>query len=313
MSDLENSKIVVTGGAGFIGSNLVGALVDIAGEVIVIDDLSTGRKENLAEYEEQIRFIEGSITDLDLLQKVFDDVDIIFHQAAIPSVPRSVEHPLKTNEANITGTLNVFVAARDNDVNRVVYACSSSTYGDEVSLPASEDSPLKPLSPYAVQKAAKEMYGKVFFDIYGLETVGLKYFNVFGPKQDPDSPYAAVIPIFVTQMLEGKQPTIFGDGETSRDFTYIDNVVHANIQAAAAKGAGGEVCNVATGNPITLNQLTQDINEILDTDIDPKYEDFRPGDIPHSHADISKAQRVLGYEVQTQFRAGLAKTIQHLK
>ncbi|MFA5838575.1 MAG: SDR family oxidoreductase [Candidatus Paceibacterota bacterium] len=311
MHDLKGKKIVVTGGAGFIGSNIVEELLDREADVIVIDNLSTGRIENIKPFLDKITFIEKSITDLDMLLEEFKNVDYVLHQAAIPSIPRSIEDPIGTNNANINGTLNVFYAAHKTGVKRVIYACSSSTYGDVEKMPVHENMPLNPISPYAVQKTVKEMYGKLFHRIYGLDTIGLKYFNVFGPKQDPNSKYSAVIPIFIKSILKDERPTINGDGTTTRDFTYVKNVVNANLLACLAPEIGGHVFNVSSGKKVSINELVQKINEILKKDIKPEYIDFRKGDILHSYANISKAQKMLNYSVEVDFDEGLRRVIEH--
>jgi UDP-glucose 4-epimerase len=300
-------KVVVTGGAGFIGSNLSEELAKKE-EVIIVDNLSTGRIENIDNLIEKdnVRFVNGSITDLKLLNKTFEDVDFIFHQAAIPSVPRSVENPLGTNEANIKGTLNVLTAARDCGAKKVVYASSSSVYGDTPELPKKEDMKPDPLSPYAVTKLAGEHYCDVFSDIYGINTVCLRYFNVFGPNQDPKSEYAAVIPRFITRVLDRKPPVIFGDGKQTRDFTFIKNVVMANI-LSMEKGKG--VFNVACGGRISINELANKIIEIVGLNIKPIYSEARSGDIRDSIADISLAQRELGYEPKYNLEKGLEVTL----
>ena len=310
MSHKLSGKVVVTGGAGFIGSHIVEKLInETNAEVTVIDDLSTGYRKNIDSFRDRINFREGSITDLNFLQNACEGAHYIIHQAAMASVPRSIESIRETHEVNATGTLNVFLAARDNNVRRVVYASSSAVYGDSEILPKEESMEQNPLSPYALHKAIDEAYGKLFYELYGLETVGLRYFNVFGPRQDPDSPYAAVIPLFAKLIAEGKQPVIFGDGETSRDFTYVDNVVSANLKACVAKNAPGNVYNIACGSCISLNELIEKINTILGTDISPRYTDFREGDIKHSLADIARAQKELRYEVEVDFDEGLRKTI----
>jgi len=300
---------VITGGAGFIGSNLVEALVNKGERVVVIDDLSTGRLENIRPFMDKIEFVEGSILDLELLNRIFKGADFVLHQAAIPSVPRSIADPIASNAVNITGTLNVLVAARNAGVKRVVYASSSSAYGDTPTMPKVETMPTKVMSPYALMKLTGETYCRLFSEIYELETVALRYFNVFGPRQDPDSQYSAVIPIFIKAILEGKPPKIFGDGTTSRDFCYIQNVVNANLLACTAEGVAGDVFNIACGEQTTLTMLVEKINNILGKDIDAVHDAERPGDIKHSLADISKAKRLLGYEVEVPFDEGLKKTI----
>ncbi|MFH1835640.1 MAG: SDR family oxidoreductase [Methanobacteriota archaeon] len=300
--------VLITGGAGFIGSNIASELVSRGESVRVIDDLSTGRRVNLEGLLGDIDFVEGSILDLDVLSKACEGVDYVLHQAAIPSVPRSVNDPLTSHEANSTGTLNVLVAARDAGVKRVVYASSSSVYGDTPILPKREDMKPDPLSPYAVSKLCGEYYCNVFYGVYGLETVALRYFNVFGPQQDPNSQYAAVVPKFIMAYKEGKAPIIFGDGEQSRDFTFIKNVVAANIAAMNAPKTSGEVVNIACGDRITVNELASLIGEIMGVDIKPVHDERRKGDVLHSHADISAAKKLLGYEPKFDLREGLRKT-----
>ena len=307
-------KIVVTGGAGFIGSNIVHALVKRGDEVIVIDNLFSGKKENLADVLNEITFIEGSITDLDLLKQFCKDVDVILHQAAIPSVPRSISDPLSSNTANIEGSLKVLLAAKECNVKRVVFAGSSSAYGNTPTLPKTEDMPVNPLSPYALQKVTAEFYAKQFNKLFNLDTVVLRYFNVFGPLQNKEGGYAAVIPLFISAILEDKQPTIFGDGLTSRDFTFVDNVVHANILAATCKEPlNGEVINIACGDKISLLELVEKINQILGKDIKPILEPSRIGDVKHSMASIEKAKKLLNFEPQVSFEDGLRKTIDWYK
>ncbi len=296
---------LITGGAGFIGSNIAAELVKQGEEVRVLDNLSTGRRENIAALQDDIWLVAQDITDLEAIRPAFEGVDYVLHQAALPSVPRSVEDPIATTQANVNGTLNVLLAARDAGVERVVYASSSSVYGQNPDLPKHESMRPQPISPYAASKLTGETYAAAFYEVYGLETVSLRYFNVFGPHQDPASQYAAVIPIFVSQMLDGKPPMIFGDGEQSRDFSYVANVVHANLCAAQAEGAAGQVFNIACGQRSTLNQLVEYLNAILGTDFEPEYTSERAGDVKHSLADISAARGVLGYEPQVDFREGL--------
>ncbi|HOX26339.1 MAG TPA: SDR family oxidoreductase [Candidatus Krumholzibacteria bacterium] len=304
------ARYVVTGGAGFIGSHVAEALAGLDHTVVVIDDLSTGHKHNLTGFSERITFVEGSITDLALLKRHFRDAEVVFHQAALASVPRSVADPLASNDVNVTGTLNVFLAARDLGVRRVVYAASSSAYGDSEVLPKREDMPARPLSPYAVTKYVDELYGKIFTDLYGLPTIGLRYFNVFGPRQDPESQYAAVVPLFITRFLAGISPTINGDGGQSRDFTYIDNVVHANLRAAAAgPAADGLVYNIACGASVTIQELCLEIRRLVGSEVAPTYGPSRVGDVRHSLADISQARRLLGYEPAVSLAAGLERTV----
>lgn len=303
------SKYLVTGGAGFIGSHLTRELVNRGHDVSVLDDLSTGKLENLADIMDKINFVEGSITDFDTVLACCEGVDCIFHQAALPSVPRSVKDPLRSNEVNITGTLQIFWGAHQKGVRRVVYAASSSIYGNTKELPKHEGMQPKPMSPYAVNKRVSELYGAVFNDLYGLSTVGLRYFNVFGPRQDPNSQYSAVVPKFIAAFLDGKAPTIHGDGEQSRDFTYIQNVVEANIAACDADNdAGGRSYNVALGGRITVKDLCYKIQEYLGTDIEPVFEPTRPGDVKHSQADISLAKKYLKYEGSVSLLDGLKLT-----
>ncbi len=304
------ARYIVTGGAGFIGSHITGALVEQGHEVVVIDDLSTGHEHNLAFCRDRISFIRGSIADLGLLQRTFPGADVVFHQAALASVPRSVAEPLASNEANVTGTLNVFLAARDCGVRRVVYAASSSAYGDSEVLPKREDMAARPLSPYAVTKYVGELYGAVFTGLYGLPTIGLRYFNVFGPRQDPASQYAAVIPLFITSFLAGRAPTIHGDGGQSRDFTYIDNVVAANLAAASASpAADGLVYNIACGASVTVKELCLQIRDLVGCAIDPLHGPARAGDVRHSLADIRRAEELLAFRPSITLADGLERTV----
>lgn len=304
---------LVTGGAGFIGSHLVEELVKQGQGVRVIDNLSTGKKENIKPFLEKIEFTEGDIRDLELVRAAMDGVDYVLHQAAVPSVPRSVKDPLISNSVNVEGTLNILVAARDADVKRVVYASSSSVYGDTPVLPKHEDMKQEPRSPYAVSKLGGELYCQAFYHVYGLETVALRYFNVFGPRQDPKSQYAAVVPKFITALLHVETPTIFGDGEQSRDFTYIENVVAANLLATKASGVAGEVFNIACGERITINELACMLADIIGVNIEPEHTPPRPGDVLHSLADISKAKELLGYEVKVSTPEGLEQTVEWYK
>jgi UDP-glucose 4-epimerase len=302
---MNNCKVIVTGGLGFIGSNLVEKLIK-HNEVTIIDDQSTGKIENIQEIDQDnLTLIKGSITDLNLTQ-IFKDHDYVLHQAALPSVPRSISDPKSSNEANITGTLNVLIAAKDSGIKKVVCASSSSVYGDTPTLPKSENMPVNPLSPYAITKMTAEFYCNVFQEIYGLQTVSLRYFNVFGPKQDPNSQYAAVIPNFISAIKNNKPPVIYGDGEQSRDFSYVKHVVDANMLACESGKTG--VYNIACGRRITVNQLVEMINEIMGKNIEPVYSESRPGDIKHSLADISKA-KAFGYEPKSDFMKELKETI----
>ncbi len=301
-------RYLVTGGAGFIGSNTVDELVRRGHSVVVLDDLSAGKEENLAEIRNKITFVKGSIIDLETLQKVMHQADYVIHLAARTSVPRSVKDPIETNRTNVDGTLNVLVAARDNKVKRVVYAASSSAYGETPVLPKTESMQPKPISPYGVSKYVGELYAQTFGRCYGLENVCVRYFNIFGPRQDPDSPYSGVLSRFATAFLDGTQPTVFGDGGQTRDFTYVDNAVQANLLACEAPGAVGEVFNVGTGHAISLNQVLELFSRISGKNIQAQYEPPREGDIRDSLADISRAKEVLGYEPSVFFEEGLQRT-----
>jgi nucleoside-diphosphate-sugar epimerase len=302
------TRFLITGGAGFIGSSLARAIVERGGEVRVLDSFLTGREENLADLPD-VELVRGDIRDLDTLRTAMNGVERVLHQAAVPSVARSLTDPLLSDEANVRGTLNVLMAARDAGVPRVVFASSSSVYGDTPTLPKVETMTPNPLSPYAVTKITGEYYLGVFHRLYGLETVALRYFNVFGPRQDPTSDYAAVIPLFISKMARGEAPRINGDGLQSRDFTYIDNVVQANLKAAETPGVGGQVFNVACGQRYTLLDLVAALNTILGTSIEPTFGPDRPGDVKHSLADISKARELLGYEPSLTFEEGLERTV----
>jgi UDP-glucose 4-epimerase len=306
------TNYLVTGGAGFIGSNLVAHLLDAGHTVRVLDNFSTGKRENLAAFQDRIDLIEGDLVNREDVRKAVQDIEVILHHAALASVPRSVEDPLDSNEANVTGTLNLLVAARDAGVRRIVYASSSALYGDQaVEKPKAETMAPLPISPYGVAKLAAEYYCQVFYSTYGLETVSLRYFNVFGPRQDPQSMYAAVIPRFITAMLKGDRPVIYGDGEQTRDFTYIGNVIAGNMLAASApaKRIAGQVMNLAAGGQTSLNTLVSLIREVAGVDVQPIYDEPRLGDIKHSQADIHKARDLLGYEPAISFLEGLRLTI----
>ena len=306
------SLYLITGVAGFIGSSLARAVLSRGDQVRGVDNLSTGNRENIADILDRVDFREADIVDLDAMHKACAGVDFVLHQAAIPSVPKSVLDPLGSNRANIDGTVNVLVAARDAKVKRVVYAASSSAYGDTPTLPKHEEMKPDPISPYAVAKLASEQYMISFYRCYGLETVCLRYFNIFGPRQDPSSPYSGVLAKFITQMLRGEQPTIHGDGEQSRDFTYIDNAVEANLlacKAPAAKSAG-QVFNVATGRRVTLNETFNLLQPLTNFAGQPKHGPERSGDIKHSLADISKAEAGLGYKPAVHFDEGLRRTVE---
>ncbi len=305
------AKYLITGVAGFIGSALARALLEHGESVRGFDNFATGRRENIAEILDRIDFCELDLLDLETMRDACAGIDYVLHEAAIPSVPKSVADPYSSNRANVDGTVNLLIAARDAKVKRVVYAGSSSAYGDAPALPKHEAMPPAPISPYAVAKLAGEYYMKSFYHCYGLETVTLRYFNVFGPRQDPTSPYSAVLAKFITLMLEGKQPTIFGDGEQSRDFTYIDNVVDANLKActAAAERCVGRVFNSACGRRITLNETFRLLQRLTRYRGAPEYASERPGDIKHSLADITAARRALGYEPVVSFEEGLQRTV----
>lgn len=308
---------VVTGGAGFIGSHIAQRLLSDGHTVHIVDNLATGRRENLellqAEHGDRLRVFEVSITEGEQLPGIFVGADTVFHQAALPSVPRSVVNPLETHHTCVTGTLNVLIAAREVGVRRVVYAASSSAYGEIEGEYKVETMPPHPISPYGAAKLAAEYYCQAFTHIYGLETVCLRYFNVFGPRQDPTSQYAAVIPLFITALLKGQRPTIFGDGTQSRDFTYIDNVVHGNLLASTSPDAVGQVMNLATGGRVSLLDLIDKLNGLLDTNIAPVLTDGRPGDIKHSRADIEKAIELLDFSPIVDFDTGLARTLAYYR
>jgi nucleoside-diphosphate-sugar epimerase len=308
-------RFLVTGGAGFIGSHIVEALVERGNRVRILDNFSTGKEENLGNITQQhnnpIEIIKGDLRNEDVVKEAIEGIDYVFHLAALPSVSRSVEDPVGCSEINIIGTLNVLNASKNSNVKRVVYSSSSSAYGDSPELPKKETMEANPLSPYAVSKLAGETYCRVFTNIYGLETVSLRYFNVFGPRQDPDSEYAAVIPKFIKMMIKHSQPTIFGDGEQTRDFTYVRNVVDANLRAMETKGVEGEVFNIACGEKITINQLIKELGMILDNHVKPLYFEARKGDIKDSLADVSKAKEVLGYDPEIRLKEGLESTIRY--
>ena len=306
------SKVLVTGGAGFIGSHLTEALLKKGHSVRVLDDFSTGKRENLL-YDENypsLEMVEGDIRDLAVCQKAMKGIEHVFHQAALPSVQRSVEDPLGSNAVNAGGTLNILFSAREERVKRVIYASSSSIYGDTPTLPKHEEMPSNPLSPYALQKYIGEQYCRLFYQLYGLETVSLRYFNIFGPRQDPNSIYSAVIPKFIDALLQGSPPIIFGDGEQSRDFTYIENVVQGNLLAMSAEHLHGEAINIACGKRVSLNQLLNILKEIVGSKVSPVHEELRKGDVKHSLADINKGKRLLNYDPQVGIEMGLRKTVE---
>jgi UDP-glucose 4-epimerase len=312
MEKKKMSKVLVTGGAGFIGSNLTEALLQKGHSVRVLDDFSTGKRENLVfdKAYPSLEIIEGDIRDLSTCQKTVQGMEYVFHQGALPSVQRSVEDPGTSHAVNVGGTLNILLAAREKGVKRVMYAASSSIYGDTPTLPKHEEMPPHPLSPYALQKYIGEQYCRLFFQLYGLETISLRYFNVFGPKQDPNSLYSAVIPKFIDALLQGRAPIIFGDGEQSRDFTYIENVVQANLLAMSAERLHGDAVNIACGKRISLNQL---LNEILGSKQSPIYQEPRKGDVKHSLADIRKGKEIINYEPKVGIETGLKKTVEFFR
>lgn len=307
---MSQSVFLVTGGAGFIGSHICERLVRDGHRVRVVDDLSSGKRENLAAIAPDVELIVGDIRDRTLLSTVTKDVGVVFHEAAIGSVPRSVADPAATHDANITGTLNVLIAARDAGVRRVVFASSSSVYGESLSLPKREDMKPQPLSPYALSKLAGELYCSVFHSVYGLETVALRYFNIFGPRQSPESDYAAVIPKFVTALLAGHPPVIYGDGMQTRDFTYVENVVEANLLAAEAPGIAGGVFNVACGGRYSLIELLNRLKEITGSDVEPAHQPARTGDVRDSQASIEQASKAFDYQVIVGFEEGLRRTVE---
>jgi nucleoside-diphosphate-sugar epimerase len=301
-------RILVTGGAGFIGSHLAEALVGRGERVRVVDNLVTGKRANLAHLP-SVEFLEGDLAEIDVARRAMEGIDYVLHQAAIPSVPRSVSDPVTSNRANIDATLNVLVAARDAGVKRVVYAGSSSAYGDTPTLPKHEEMPTNPLSPYALQKLVGEQYLAMFTKLYGLDTVTIRYFNVFGPRQDPSSPYSGVISLFISALVDGRQPVIYGDGGQTRDFTYIANVVDGVLRACHAPGIAGEMMNVATGGRISLNDLLGTLREILGVRTEAIYREGRAGDVRDSQADVSRARRLTGYVPTVDLREGLERTL----
>ncbi|NVM21859.1 MAG: SDR family oxidoreductase [Desulfobacterales bacterium] len=311
------ADFLVTGGAGFIGSNIVRALLNRGDTVRVLDNFSTGKRENLdfagmsPDLMTNLQVLEGDITDLAICRQATSSIEYVLHQAAIPSVPRSVALPLESNAANINGTLNLLVTARDAGVKRLVFASSSAVYGNSPGFPRQETITPAPLSPYAVQKLTDEHYLRVFYELYGLETVSLRYFNVFGPHQDPNSEYAAVIPKFIKAFLTGTQPTVYGDGEQSRDFTYVDNVVYGNLLAVEAPDAPGKVMNLACGGQLTLNEILALLRKITGSNAEAIYTDPRPGDVRHSWADITLSEQALNYKTRVPLEEGLGRTVDY--
>ncbi len=304
-------KYLVTGGAGFIGSNLVKKLLEMNEDVRILDNFATGKRENILLYIDNphLTVIEGDLRSFHIVRTAVKGVDYILHQGALPSVPRSINDPITTNDVNILGTLNILEAAKEFGVKRVICASSSSIYGNSETLPKVETMPVNPMSPYALTKYAQERYCQIYYNLYGLETVALRYFNIFGPNQDPTSQYSAVIPKFIKLMSEDKEPVIYGNGTQSRDFTFVDNVVFANLLACNAEKATGEIINIACGESYTLLDLVKMINEILGKNIKPRFASERPGEVKHSLASIGKAKEVLGYEVKVDFKEGLTRTI----
>ena len=307
------TKVLITGGAGFIGSHLVEALLERGFDVRVLDNFSTGDRNNLVGVAREIEIIDGDLRSLERVSTAVRGCEVVFHQGALPSVPRSVQDPLTSNDVNVTGTLNVLLAARDHDTRRVVYASSSSLYGSSTVEVKHEGLPVAPLSPYGVAKHAGEAYLKAFNQVYGLETVALRYFNVFGPRQNPVSEYAAVVPNFFAAAMLGEEAVVYGDGEQSRDFTYIANVVQANLRAAEAEGVAGEAFNVARGETHSVNSLVRKVGEIAGVDIPVRYAPGRAGDVPHSLADISKARERLGYDPAVDLEEGLRHTYEFFR
>ncbi len=305
-------KALVTGGGGFIGSNVVRALLERGDDVRVLDNFSTGSRTNLSGLESDVQLVEGDLRSYERVHAAVRGVEVVFHQGALPSVPRSVQDPLTTTAVNIEGTLNVLLAARDEGVRRIVNASSSSVYGNTGELPRVETQSPDPISPYAVAKLAAERFCTSFSRVYGMEIVSLRYFNVFGPYQDPTSQYAAVVPRFIHSIAHGEPVTIYGDGEQSRDFTFVDNVVRANLLAADAEGVGGEILNVATGGSVTVNALADTIGKLLGKPVEKSYEPARDGDVLASWADVSEARRLLGFEPEVDFEDGLRRAADHL-
>ncbi len=300
--------VLITGGAGFIGSHVAERFLAEGWTVQVVDNLITGKRQNLAHLP-QVEFMEGDLADIDVARRAAHGIEYVLHQAAIPSVPRSVDDPLTSNRANIDASLNLLVAARDAGVKRVVYAGSSSAYGNSATLPKVETMPTAPLSPYALQKLVAEQYCQMFTSLYGLETVTIRYFNVFGPRQDPSSPYSGVISLFIKALFENQRPRIYGDGEHTRDFTYVANVVDGVLRACHAKDASGEVINVATNGRVSLNQLFTTLRTLIGANVEPIYDKPRAGDVKDSQADINKAARLLGYKPLVTFEQGLKNTV----
>jgi nucleoside-diphosphate-sugar epimerase len=306
-------KALVTGGGGFIGSHVAERLLHDGYDVRVLDNFSSGRRSNLLAFADEIELVEGDIQSYERAHTAVRGCDLVVHQAALPSVPRSVQDPLTSNASNVIGTLNLLLAARDSGIQRVVCASSSSVYGANEAMPKAEELPALPISPYAVGKLASEGYCRSFWEVYGLDTVALRYFNVFGPRQDPLSQYAAVVPVFINALLDGEQPVIYGDGSQTRDFTYIDNVIEGTVLALIAPDAGGKVYNVAYGEGVTVNALFELLREITGVDVEPRYVEARAGEVRHSQADISRAARELGYRPAVSLREGLELTTEYYR
>jgi nucleoside-diphosphate-sugar epimerase len=306
-------KALVTGGGGFIGSHVAERLLHDGYEVRVLDNFSSGRRSNLLAFADEIELVEGDIQSYERAHTAVRGCDLVVHQAALPSVPRSVQDPLTSNASNVIGTLNLLLAARDSGVQRVVCASSSSVYGANEAMPKAEELPAVPISPYAVGKLASEGYCRSFWEVYGLDTVALRYFNVFGPRQDPLSQYAAVVPVFINTLLDGEQPAIYGEGSQTRDFTYVDNVIEGTVLALTAPDVGGKVYNVAFGEGVTVNALFELLREITGVDVEPRYVEARAGEVLHSQADISRATRELGYRPAVSLREGLELTTDYYR
>ncbi|MCD6583127.1 MAG: SDR family oxidoreductase [Candidatus Omnitrophica bacterium] len=313
MEELKNRKVLVTGGAGFIGSHIVDKLLQVGARVVVLDNLVTGSEDNLKHCIENIEFVRGDIRDEELLEKILSDVDFVSHQAALRSVPKSVDNPFEYHDVNVTGTFKLYLKAKEKGIKRIVYASSSSVYGERAEFPEREADPHQPISPYGVSKLFGEYYGFVFTKIYKLEVVSLRYFNVFGPRQSLESRYAVVVPKFVTSLLKGESPPIYGDGNQERDFTYIDNVVEANLLALIKPNIEGEVFNIADGIPKSVNFLLEILKDITGKDIAPVYLPPRPGDVKKTHASIEKAKNLLGWQPKVSFRQGLKLTVEWFK
>jgi nucleoside-diphosphate-sugar epimerase len=313
MNSLKEKRVLVTGGAGFIGSHIVDRLVGLGAKVTVLDNLVTGKRENIKDNLDKIKFIEKDLTDDAVLEEALEDIDLVCHQAALRSVPKSVERPLDYHQVNVTGTLKLFLKAKAKGIKKIVFASSSSVYGERFDFPEKEIDNPKPVSPYAASKLMGEHYAYLFSRLYGLSVVGLRYFNVFGPRQSLENRYAVVVPKFIVSLLNSKSPPIYGDGDQERDFTYIDNVVDANILSLSKDSLGGEVFNIAGGKPYSVNQLFKTIQELTAKNIKPEYSEPRPGDVRKTCADISKAKELLGWQPKINFKQGLKETVNWFK